>query len=328
MNLPFTFVYPWVLLFSLAVIPMVFFMSRRQNAVGHSSVDLAKGLRKLNFIAWISTGLLAVAWVAGCIAAAQPQLAESKETQTREVRDIVVIMDISGSMSATVEGENPNTDGKPYRRIDAAKDAVCNFVARREGDRVAVLLFDDDSYYSWPLTTDIKMLLKRCQRLNSHLGGGTNFQGPEQSQPGIGAIQAPLNHLKEFGKAKTKVIVIVTDGEAPITDERFQKLAEQVEQQGARLYVLGVGHEWTSGAANPSTEPLRNFVDRVGGKVFAANDKAAFERAVAEIDSLEKSKIEIEKTVTYKDIYQYFLYASLLTWLLYLVGISITREST
>lgn len=326
MYAPFVLVHPELLLLALALGPILLFRGLRQNTVGHSFVALTRGMRSSHWTARLSQALLIVAWLAACVAAAQPQYADATQSIIRESRDLAVTVDVSNSMVGIIPGGGMNAQGKPYRRIDAARDAVCDFISGREGDRIALMTFSDESYYLWPLTSDIELLQKKCSRLADKLLGGTNFQGPVDGAGAKGALQAPLDHLLEMSQSSSRVVIIVTDGEANINDVRFSELAAEYEENRITLYVIGVGEEWTTGAANERTEPLRRFVERVNGKVYAADDEAGFARAMQDIDAMETSKV-VEKTTTQQDIYRFFLLASVVAWLGYLSTISATRET-
>jgi Ca-activated chloride channel homolog len=211
------------------------------------------------------------------------------------------------------------------QRIDVAQETIKNFAERRKGDRVALLVFDDDTYYHWPLTTDLKIIERKSQLLNKRSGGGTNFDGPSESSRGMGPLQASINHFKELGQAKTKVLVMVTDGESNISPTRFEELASQMEAMGVKIYVLGIGESWVNNGS--MTMDLRRFVDRLGGTVIPVGDAVQMRTAFDTIDKLELSKVELEKSVSYREIYHYFLVLSVALFLLYLGFTALTRET-
>lgn len=326
MVVPITLAYPAALLLGLAVIPFFYFSHRRQDSVGHSFVALTDGIRSFNWIAGLGRALLAVSWLALCIAVAQPRYADGSQFVSRQSRDLAVAVDISNSMTGVIPGGGENEKGKPYRRIDAAKDAVCDFIVEREGDRIALMTFSDSSYYVWPLSSDIELLSRKCGRISDQLVGGTNFQGPSDGNSARGALQAPLDHLLEMSDSASRVVIIVTDGEADIDDVRFAELAAQYEQNRIALYVVGVGEGWTTGSENERTEPLRRFVERVNGKVYAANDRAGFARAMQDIDAMETSQV-LQAITVQQELYRHFLIAALCAWALYLIVICVSGET-
>ena len=335
-----SFAYPLLLLLMFLVVPMLWLKHRHQSALGHSHVDLHQGLSSWQFVGWIANGLFVLAWAALCMALARPLIPEVSEKKTIETRDFIVVTDISGSMFSPIQdprstsfagsqpGSPSTTSGAPriLNRIDVAQEAIRVFVEHRKGDRVALLVFDDDTYYHWPLTDDLKIILRKSQLLNKHPGGGTNFDGPNGWIQGTGPLQAAINHLKEMGKAKTKVLVMVTDGESSISPDRFEVLASQFESIGIRIYVLGVGESWVNG--NFMTTDLRRFADRLGGTVIAVGDAEQMRKGFDTIDKMELSKVDLEKTSTFRDVYHWFILASVIIFLLYLTSSALLRENT
>lgn len=332
-----SFAYPFLLSLTLAVLPMLWLRPRRQAALGHSQVAMHKGLRYFALVGWIPTILFVLAWAALCVALARPLLPETVEKRSIQTRDFVIVTDISGSMFVPISDPSqqqfaggqpgstgPGSESRRLQRIDVAQEAIKVFVERRKGDRVALLVFDDDTYYHWPLTDDLKIIQRKSQLLNKRPGGGTNFEGPSDLYRGMGPLQAAINHFGEMGKARTKVLVMVTDGESIISARRFEELATQMEAIGVRIYVLGVGESWVNGSS--MTMDLRRFVDRLAGTIIPVGDAVELRNAFDTIDKLEVSKVELEKQTSFKDIYHWFLLGSLALWLLYLASSALVRE--
>jgi Ca-activated chloride channel family protein len=335
MQLPVTFLYPYLLALSVAVVPLLWLRRKRQSAIGHPGVGIHKNVKTIPIVGWLPSIFLIISFVAMVAALARPVLPEVSENRTIETRDIVVTVDISGSMSGSLPPPTQPTDSanqtpqtgtsdsgtpKDYRRLDAARDAIVAFVKARDGDRIGVMVFDDQSYWYWPLSDDHKIVLRKAQILNSYTGGGTNFEGPSDKASGIGPFQAAIDHFREYGKAKTKVLVLVTDGEDSISQKRQDEIAAQLEELGIKLYVLGVG--WTPGSSND----LSTFATRVNGKIYQVGDQAQMQQAFADISALEKSNITVEKSTTYRDLYAYFVLASLAFLALFLGSVVFTRE--
>ncbi len=341
-----SFASPLYLALVILVVPMLWLRRKRQTAVGHSQVNLHKNLRSVPIIGWLPTLLFILAWTALCVALARPLLPEVSQKKVIQTRDFIICTDISGSMWSVVQdqdqvnyaggqpsasnpapgsgtGDGDSSQPQQLRRIDIAQLAIQDFVSHRQGDRVALFVFDDQTYYHWPLTDDLKIIQRKAKLLNLRQGGGTNFEGPDQSNPGVGPLQAAIDHFKAFGKAKTKVLIMVTDGEDSIDPARADVLAQQMQQMGIHVYVLGVGESWTSG----QDLDLGKFADRMGGTVIRVGNKADMQAGFAKIDQMEKSAVVLETSVSYKDIYQYFLGLSLILWLLYLGSTALIREN-
>ena len=330
--LPFTFVYPLVLLLAALVLPLEWLRRKRQPAVVHSEVSIQKNLKSYPLIGWLPTIFFCGLLLAVVGSLARPVVPEEHEHKSMETRDIVIAVDISGSMQSGNVGPPPaNTTWKPaqnggynansYRPIDAAQDAVIQFVPSRQGDRVGLFFFDDKTFYAWPMTDELKVILRHASQIHKYNGNGTNFEGPTEGDSRAGPIQAALDHWVEYGQAKTKLLIMVTDGEAPISEKRFEELATQMEKTGGKIYVLGIGSSWSS-----PESPIRKLVDRVGGKCFAATDSKQMQEVFTTIDQLEKSQIKVETLTTYRDVYHYFVIASLILLILFLGSVFITRE--
>lgn len=336
LSLPFTFLYPAVLAVALVALPVLWLRRRRNPRVGHSQADLHKNLRANALFAWLPNILLAAFIITLAAALARPVVPEANKVKTIETRDVVVAVDFSGSMGSGNVGPRPpggavapgsNDPNPSYRPLDAAQDATKAFVEKRVGDRVGLFMFDDEVYYLWPLTDDLKIILRKANLVNRRTGGGTNFEGPTERDAKVGPIQAAIDHFKAYGQAKTKVIILVTDGEAPISDKRHEELTSQMRGLGVRLYILGIGSSWTGqGQLSSSTEPLRKLVDEMGGKCFGAADATQMQAAFDAINQLELSRVQFEEKTTYKDVYQTFLLVSLGILVLFLASVFVTRE--
>jgi len=336
----------------IALAPMVWLASRRRKSVGHSQVSLHKNVGSTPFVGWIPTVLLVLMWTALCIGLAQPRLTQVTEKQTTQSRDFVVLVDVSGSMSSALQdpaqqtfvgqqtGQNgtgapvngapttpdgqPATPPPPPTRANAARQGVKIFIDARTGDRVALLLFDDEVYYVWPLTSDLKTINRKLFLIDKYNGGGTNFDGPNPDNPWskVGGIQGAINHFKQLSDAKTKVLIMVTDGEDSISPKRFAELTAQMQQLGIKIYVLGVGESWGNG----STPDLQRFAEGLGGKVIPVGNAQAMRDGFATIDRLEKSTVEIDRVQGFRELYQYFLYGALVFALLYKLSSALVRE--
>lgn len=228
---------------------------------------------------------------------ARPQSRSSFKNVTRQGIDITLAIDISASMLAQ--------DFKP-NRLEAAKDVAQEFIDKRPNDRIALVIFSGESFTQCPLTTDHSVIKNMFVSIKTGmLADGTAI--------GMGLANA-VNRVKE-SNAKSKVVILMTDGVnnagsiAPLT------AAEIAKTFGVRVYTIGVG---TRGkalspvAVYPNGMFQYDYVDvqiddnmlteiagMTGGKYFRATDKAKLEQAYREIDQMEKSKIE-ERNFTEK----------------------------
>lgn len=238
----------------------------------------------------------------GCviIVLARPQTRDSWNTSSVEGTDIVLAMDISTSMLAR--------DFKPDR-FEAAKEVASKFVAGREGDNIGVVIFAAESFTAIPMTTDRSMIANYI---------GDIKMGMLQDGTAIGdGLATSINRIKE-GKAKSKSIILLTDGSnntgnvAPVT------AAEIAKQLGIKVYTIGIG---TNGTAPYPQEnmfgrieyvnlpvvideaTLKTIAETTGGKYFRATGNNVLKDIFAEIDRLEKTKMDLRNFTSTEDDY-------------------------
>lgn len=240
------------------------------------------------------------------IAIARPQSSSVSETINSEGLDIVMSMDISGSMLAQ--------DFKP-NRIEAAKKVAQEFIENRPTDRIGLVIFSGESYTQCPLTTDQNVLKEQLSNIKSGLlVDGTAI--------GMGLATA-VDRLRS-SKAKTKIIILLTDGvnNAGLIDP--MTALEIAKAYKIRVYTIGVGSEGSAdypvqdAAGNTSMqkmpvqidEPLmRKISGETGGKYFRATDNNSLTKIYKDIDKLEKTKIDINSFKRYSELF--FPYALL-----------------
>ena len=247
------------------------------------TITLKQRLRHLPYLLKIIATALLI------IAIARPQSTANWEESTTEGIDIVLAMDISGSMLAR--------DLKPDR-LEASKDVAMDFISKRKNDRVGLVIFAGESFTQCPLTTDHNVLLNLFKDVKS---------GMVEDGTAIGmGLATAVNRLKD-SKAISKVIILLTDGVnnsgmvPPLT------AAEIAQKFGIRVYTIGVGTEGF--APYPFQTPfgiqyqdvevkideksLQDIAILTDGKYFRAINNNSLKEIYKDIDALEKSKIEI-----------------------------------
>lgn len=210
---------------------------------------------------------------------------------------------------------------KPTRAM-AAREGVRQFLLRRKYDRVGLITFDDRCYYSEPIGKP-EAVTKKLDAILHH-GNGTNFDGPSESNSAPGAIHCSIEHFIEMKATKTRVFIMVTDGEDSISPERAEFLAKAIHDQHIRMYVLGVGEGW----AKSDKTALEQFVERpeVAGKVIRIGDAKQMREAFDQIDKLEKSNTEIEVLQSAQELYPYFALAAFVVLLLWIRVAAYVRD--
>lgn len=254
---------------------------------------------------------LRIVAVAGIIVAlARPQSSLSWEDSKTEGIDIVLSLDISGSMLA--EDFKPN-------RLEAAKDVAMQFINNRPNDRIGLVVYSAESFTQCPLTSDHPVLLNLFKDVK---------QGMIEDGTAIGyGLATAVSRLKE-STAKSKVIILLTDGENNRGDISPATAAEIASTFGIKVYTIGVG---TRGMAPfPATdffgrkvyqqvevkideETLQRIADISGGKYFRATNKEGLEKIYNEIDQMEKTELDVKKYSQKHEEYLPFILLALIS---------------
>lgn len=246
-------------------------------------------------------------------ALANPQVRDEKQSAEGEGIDIMLCMDVSGSMLAQ--------DFKP-NRLEAAKEVAIEFINKRPTDRIGVVIFAGESFTQCPLTTDNTVLISAIRSIRSGLLEDGTAMGS--------GLSTSVDRVRN-GKAKSKIVVLLTDGvnNGGLIDPNTAK--EISKTFGIKVYTIGVGTDGT--APMPVLGPdntvimqdqkvtideklLTEIATETGGKYFRAKDNTSLTEIYKTIDGLEKSKMEITKTVKFRDKFFPFVIAALFFLLL------------
>ena len=303
------FQYPKVLYLLLILLPMIalYLWREKKGKYPYLSVSsitpwkagskggIKKYLRHIPFI------LRCLAVTTLILAIARPKSSSSFDKYSSEGIDIVLDLDVSSSMLAM--------DFKP-NRINAAKDIAAQFIAQRPADRMALVVFAGESYTQCPLTTDRATLINMLKDIDvGAIDDGTAI--------GNGLATA-VSRLKE-SDAKSKVVILLTDGENNAGEVTPAMAAEIAETYGVRVYTIGVGAMGEAPYPFPAQyggvqmvpveidEPLlQEIASRTGGKYFRATDNTKLLEIYNEINKMEKSILQVESVAQYKELFFYF----------------------
>ena len=311
-----SFICPIFLGFIPVVLIQLYLAYRRRTSYGYSQLETQRTLPTVSLVKQLPLIFLAAFLVSLCLAIARPVVGQSHTRQVIQTRDFCIAVDVSGSMELEIadavdnKADNKAANQEKVSRLSVAKAAIDKFIPGRAGDRICYIQFDDEAYFSWPLTADLELIGRHNSHLGSYSGGGTNFDGPDEAGfTKTGPIQAAIDHFKELGEAKAKVLIMVTDGEASIKPERRQQLLTLLKEGNIRVYVLGIAQGWVIDSR--SVQDLKQLAVDSGGKVLPVGDEAAMAAGFDEINRLEKTAVSLERQATYRDIYQYFVFAAL-----------------
>lgn len=306
---------PVVVIFVLciAVIALMIFFTLRKRRLQSASIKYSDlkivrrsartGRQKLRLVLTLLR-VLAIALLV--VAFARPQAGtENREVSTEGV-DIMLALDVSGSMKAE--------DFKPHNRLYVAKEEIKKFVRKRTSDRIGLVIFSRSSFTQCPLTLDYGVLLNFLDQVKF---------GMIQDGTAIGmALANCINRLRESA-SKSRVIVLLTDGVNnagqidPLTAGTIAKT------MGVKIYTIGVGKP--GNAMYPIDDPifgkryvylpneideesLKEIARKTGGKYFRARSEKELEQIYNEIDELEKTEIKVHEYVQYKELFPTFVY--------------------
>ncbi len=221
---------------------------------------------------------------------ARPQSDVALNQHDREGIDIMLAMDISVSMLK--QDLMPN-------RIEAAKQVAADFVLERESDNIGLTLFAGEAFTQCPLTSDHTALLQLLAAASCNL----QAKGVISNGTAVGmGVATAANSLKN-SEAKSKVIILLTDGENNTGDISPLTAAEAARHLGIRIYTISVGADNTS-SDNETTLP--QIAERTGGSFYRATDSRQLRDIYGEIDQLEKSKLTAVMGETRYEAYQPF----------------------
>ena len=295
----------YLFLLVLLIPYIIWYVMRRQKTEPTLQVSTTRMYMKVSrswkiYLLHAPFVLRTVAIVMVILILARPQTTDNWQNTEIEGIDIMLALDVSGSMLAR--------DFRPDR-LEAAKEVAGSFISDRYGDRIGLVVFAGEAFTQSPLTTDQGTLQTLLGRLRS---------GVVEDGTAIGnGLATAINRLRE-SNAKSKVIILLTDGEnnrgeiAPLT------AAEIARDQGIRVYTIGVGTHGTAPYptvdffGNPTVvqakvqideKILGEIADLTGGRYFRATDNAKLQSIYDEINQLEKSKVEISQYTTYTEEY-------------------------
>nr|WP_311520684.1 VWA domain-containing protein [uncultured Porphyromonas sp.] len=308
-----TFAHPYFFLL-LLLVPLAIWLylwrEKRPATFTLSTIGAFRG-RKVSWrtrLCWLPFALALLAFISGVVALARPQSSNAYSTESTEGINIVLALDISGSMLA--KDLQPN-------RFEAAKSVAGEFVSSRPYDNIGLVVFAGESYTQCPLTTDHAVLLNMINGVEMGLvNDGTAI--------GSGLATA-VNRLKEI-KEGSKVVILLTDGTnnsgtiAPVT------AAEIAASFGIRVYTIGVGTmgealypiqtylgvEYVSMPVEIDEASLKQIASATGGQYFRATDNNSLHKIYEEIDQLEKVKLKVESFTQKEELFPPYLWAALI----------------
>lgn len=309
------FVHPWVLLLIVPVllVAIIYFFKTKQNDLTISLVDTktsyANAFDKLGF--YLPFLLRIVVLILIVIMLARPQVGESYTVNKHNGLDIFFAVDTSQSMSAP----DLKLNGRAVDRLTVLKKILSDFVKKRTNDRLGLLVFGEEAFTQCPLTLDHGAILDLISHLEIGMVGNATAIGS--------AIAIGVKRLKDL-PAKSKVLILMTDGQNTAGNISPEVATELARELGIKIYAIGIGQEGEipmkiDTPFGPLTVMQQTVIDEdllvqmsesTGGKYFRAKNTEELEKIYSYIDKLEKTEVKVKEYNSYSDIYERLLWAA------------------
>lgn len=285
--------WPWVLV--LLPLPLLWRLtfSRREQRQAALTVPSLEAYSEASSLSeqresgsWWRLAVLWLVWIALLVACARPQWTGDPVTLPTSGRDLMLAVDISGSMAT----EDMQIQGRFLDRLTVVKQVVGQFVEARQGDRIGLVLFGTNAYLQAPLTFDLKSVNRLLVEAPVGIAGGKTAIGD--------AIGLAVKRLR-LRPHEEKVLILLTDGANNVGEVEPRKAAELAAYDGIKIYTIGVGAEelkvrgifGRSRVTNPSADldedTLEAIAQATGGRYFRAKDTSMLVDIYALIDELE-----------------------------------------
>jgi Ca-activated chloride channel family protein len=298
-----TFAHPYFLLL-LLLLPLLAWLKGRRGqppAFLYSSVRLVEGLTRIRR-SRAGAILAAFRWLVVAlflVALAQPRLMKSQTTVKASGIDIVVAIDLSGSMELpdfVVRNQRVN-------RLDMAKSVLSGFIDQRPGDRIGLVAFGGRAYIAAPPTLDHDFLQQNVDRLHLHMIEDNTAIGD--------ALATAVNRLRTL-QSKSKIVILMTDGQNNAGKVAPLAAAQAAQALGVKVYTIGVGNDEVASQMRrpdllPDEDTLQKIAAMTGGNYYRADNAERFRQIYAEIDKLEKTEAVINKFALYQELFPWLV---------------------
>ena len=302
----------------LLLLPFLILFFRRRKQQDHIRVSTLEGLDTVpaSIMVRVSRCLpffKAIALILLILALARPQWGDRKINVTTEGVNIILALDLSESMSAL----DFKKDGKLVTRLAAVKSVVRDFILKREGDRIGMVVFGSNAFTQLPLTRDYHTIAFILDRLEIGAAGPRTAIGD--------AIGISLKRLEDI-ESKSNLIILLTDGKSNSGELAWQDAVKIAAGRGVKIHTIGIGtdgeapfladgffgKQYVYRRVEMDMEALKTIAKETKGSFFEAADLESLEKIYAMIDSLEKTKVDVEKWVEYEEMYPGVLTAGLI----------------
>ena len=255
--------------------------------------------------------VLSLAWVCIVAAITRPQWLEEPIIKELPMRDLLVAVDLSGSMEAQ---DFTDADGNNVDRLTAVKQVLDDFFARRDGDRVGLILFGSAAFVQVPFTDDLDVVRELLDEAQIRMLGPRTMLGD--------AMGLAIN-LFERSEVDERVMIVLTDGNDTGSLVPPERAAEIARDNGVVVYTIAIGDPAAVGEQALDEKTLENIAATTGGGYFHANDRQELEAIYQHLDEINPRQVETQSYRPLTDLYYWPMAVGILISLLYLMFLEI-----
>jgi Ca-activated chloride channel family protein len=309
----FTFEYPWVALIGILFLFCSRYCQARREAILFPHLDIfrvdsSSGTKRLKILKWLSI-------IFALVALASPVVEDKLEVEKKEGYSIALVLDASGSMKFGFGARyfGMPSIGNQDSKFTVSMDLAKSFVKKRKDDQIALIVFGNFAYVAAPLTYDEVVLEEIMQGLYPGIAG-SNYTV-------INDALFQSAKLFSNSKAKTKVAILLTDGQSRGDNVPFDVAMKLVKKYGVKVYTIGIGKR-----EDFDGKHLKAIANATGGLFFSAASKEDLQAVYEKIDAMEKSSIESERYIKKSYFFEYPLFLAFAFLLFY--TFLLNREGT
>jgi len=294
----FSFEHPWYLVAILLFVVCAKLCKERSKAIyfPHVGSLIAKQSKKSTLLSWLKW----IGIVSAVFAFASPVITKSYSNSKKEGRDIVLVVDSSDSMRQ----QRFDPDDIFKNKFTVVKEVMEDFIKKRKNDRIGMVTFADIAFISSPLTFEKKFLtnITKMQEL-----------GKAGRRTAINDALVQSYNLLSKSKAKSKIIILLTDGIDNMSKVPFSDLRELIAKRDTKLYTIGIG-----GERDYDARYLQTLANVGHGKAYGARNAKMLSKIYDEIDKLEATKLNDKKIVKHTYLFIYPLFLAILSLLMFI----------
>ncbi len=255
--------------------------------------------------------MLGTVWICLIVAIARPQWLEEPIIKELPMRDLLVAVDLSGSMEAM---DFTDTEGNVVDRLTAVKQVLDEFFARRDGDRVGLILFGSAAFVQVPFTQDLNVVRELLDEAQIRMLGPRTMLGD--------AMGLAIN-LFERSEVEDRVMIVLTDGNDTGSLIPPERAAEIARDNGVVVHSIAIGDPTAAGEQALDEKTLQNIASSTGGAYFHANDRQELEDIYSHLDEINPREVETQSYRPVIDLYYWPLAVGILVSLLFVLLIEL-----